>query len=150
MRQIINKIKIKLRLWNSLFARIGKNTFIAKSIVLYHPENIEIGDNSIINEYAMLNARAPIKIGDYVHISPFCIINTGGLNYKKTMAERDHLDKPVIIEDGVWLGSGAIINPGITIGKNSVIGAGAVVTSDIPPGSVAVGVPAKVIKKITD
>ena len=56
--------------------------------------------------------------------------------------------KDVTIGNNVWIGSGAIILGGITIGDNSIIGAGAVVNKDIPEDSIAVGVPAKVIKKI--
>lgn len=55
---------------------------------------------------------------------------------------------PVIIEDNVWIGDKAIILPNVTIGKGSIIGAGAVVTKDIPPYCIAVGNPAKVIRKI--
>ena len=55
---------------------------------------------------------------------------------------------PVTIEDGVWIGSGAVINPGITIGKNSVIGAGSIVTKDVPPDVVAVGNPCRVLRTI--
>ncbi len=55
---------------------------------------------------------------------------------------------PIRIEDEVWIGGGAILLPGVTIGKGSVIGAGAVVTRDIPPYSVAVDNPARVIKQI--
>lgn len=137
-------------MWGGLFKKFGSNNLIAKSVIIYSPENIELGSNCVINEGVLLNARALIKIGDYVHISSYCIINTGGLNYQKIMSERDHLEKPIVIGDGVWLGSGAILNPGVSVGKNSVIGAGAVVTSDIPADSVAVGVPAKVVKKIYD
>lgn len=54
--------------------------------------------------------------------------------------------QPVKIEDGVWIGGGAIILPGVTIGRNAVIGAGAVVTKDIPANAVAVGSPAKVLR----
>ena len=54
--------------------------------------------------------------------------------------------RPVKIEDGAWIGGGAIILPGVTIGRNAVIGAGAVVTKDIPANAVAVGSPARVIR----
>jgi acetyltransferase-like isoleucine patch superfamily enzyme len=58
------------------------------------------------------------------------------------------ISKPVVIEDGCWLGEGCVILKGVRIGKRSVIGANAVVTKDIPEYSIAAGVPAKVIKKI--
>ena len=57
---------------------------------------------------------------------------------------------PIVIEDGAHIGIGSIIMPGVTIGKGAVIGAGAVVTQDIPPYCVAVGVPAKVIKTFAE
>nr|WP_269851768.1 DapH/DapD/GlmU-related protein [Methanosarcina horonobensis] len=56
--------------------------------------------------------------------------------------------KKISIEDDVWIGTNATILPGVTIGKNSVIGAGAVVNKSIPPNSVVVGIPAKIIKTI--
>lgn len=55
---------------------------------------------------------------------------------------------PVRINDGAWIGGGAIILPGVTIGKNSVIGAGSIVTHSIPDNCVAVGNPCRVIKQI--
>jgi len=142
--------KIRNFIWRLLFRKFGKGSNIFGRIIVYCPENVEIGDFSTINEGVLLNARSPIKIGNYVHISPYCILNAGGLDYKKIMEKRDHISKSIVISDGVWIGSGAIINPGVKIGKNSVIGAGAVVTSDIPEDVVAVGIPAKVIKKIYD
>lgn len=56
--------------------------------------------------------------------------------------------RPVKIEDGVWIGRGAIILPEVTVGRNSVIGAGSVVTRSIPANHVAVGNPCRVIKHI--
>jgi len=56
--------------------------------------------------------------------------------------------KPVTIEDGVWIGGGAILLPGVTIGRNSVIGAGSVVTHSIPENCVAVGSPCRVIRRL--
>ena len=56
----------------------------------------------------------------------------------------------VVIGDDVWIGDGAIILPGVHIGQGSIVGAGAVVSRDIPSGSIAVGVPAKVVGQIGD
>lgn len=150
MKKILTKIAVKLRIWKLVFKHLGKETFVARTIVVYNPENIIIGDRSIINEYVMLNARTSLIIGSDVHISPFVIINTGGLVYGEISTRRKHLECPVIIKDGAWIGSGAIINPGVRIGENTVVGAGAVVTSDLPDNVVAVGVPARILKKIQD
>lgn len=131
-----------------LFSDLGKNSVINGKIEIRFPENIHIGKHSVINFGCLLNARDKIEIGDYVHISPYTVINTGGLDYNKKMAERKHISQPVNINDGVWVGSGAIINPGIKIGKNSVIAAGSVVTKNVPENVVVAGVPAKIMKKI--
>ena len=94
-----------------------------------------------------MNASDKIVIGNNVHISSFCIINTGFLiNEREVLG--DHRTLPVKIGDNVWLGSGVIVNPGVHIGEGSVIGSGAVVVDDIPAHSLAVGVPAKVKKTI--
>ena len=142
---------LRLRTWfySLVFESMGKDSVISGKIFVYSPENIVVGSNSSINTGCVLNARDKLYIGDSVHISPFTIINTGGLEYSRVMENRGHLRARVTILDGVWIGSGAIINPGVTIGENSVIGAGAVVTKDIPANVVAVGVPAKVIKEIS-
>ena len=135
--------------WRRVFS-LGKNSRILGRVIVYGPNNLEVGQHSTLNEGVIINARATVKIGNYVHVSPGVIINTGGLDYTKTMKDRTHTALPIIIEDGVWLGSGAIVNPGVKIGRDAVIAAGAVVTKDIPPASVAAGVPARVIKFIEE
>ena len=69
---------------------------------------------------------------------------------KKWASRASHLEyaKPIVIGDDVWIGCGAIINPGVTIGDNVVIGSGSIVTRDIPSNSLAVGTPARVIRKL--
>lgn len=56
--------------------------------------------------------------------------------------------EPITIEDNVWLGGGVIVLPGVTIGRDTVVGAGAVVTKSLPPGVVAVGNPARVLRSL--
>lgn len=143
------KVRLRTAMYGLLLAKFGEGSQIFGSIKIINPENIFVGKNSTLNEGVFLNARGKIVIGDCVHISPYCILNTGGLVYEKFLEERAHLEEPITIKNGVWLGSGVIINPGVIIGENCVIGAGAVVTSDIPLNSVAFGVPAKVVKTIT-
>jgi maltose O-acetyltransferase len=57
---------------------------------------------------------------------------------------------PITIEDNVWIGGLAVICPGVTVGQDSVIGAGTVVTKNVPPGSIAVGNPARVVSSVHD
>lgn len=146
----IERFLIRARVFHykRMFGNLGKSSQIFGRLTVYYPHNIMVGKHSSINEGVVLNARSKILIGDNVHISPHVIINTGMLDYIEIGADRLHISKPVVVNDGVWIGSGAIINPGISIGINSVIGAGAVVTRDIPDNCVAVGVPAKIIKKL--
>jgi acetyltransferase-like isoleucine patch superfamily enzyme len=144
----ISAYLIRTRLYSIRFGSFGKDSKVLGRIKVYSPENILLGQGCSLNEGVILNARTKISIGNDVHISPGVIINTGALDYAKKGKDRKHLSKPVSIEDGVWIGSGAIINPGVTIYQNSVIGAGSVVTKDIPANSVAVGAPARIIKEI--
>ena len=58
--------------------------------------------------------------------------------------------EPITSGDNVWLGSGVVVCPGITIGDDTVVGAGGVVTRDLPPGVVAAGVPARVLREISE
>lgn len=136
--------------WGVLFGSFGSKSRVLGPITVLNPEKIFVGENCSINPYCFLNAKSQIVIGDHVHVSPQAMIHTGGLIYTENMQSRNHFSKPVIIENGVWIGSGAIITPGVRIGSDSVIGAGAVVTKDIPPRCVAVGVPARVIKSHAD
>ncbi len=106
---------------------------------------IEIGERTFINYGVSISSF------QFVHIGCRCLIGT----YVNILDNNWHdiLDrtrvppsKPVIIEDNVWLGNRVIVLPGVTIGHDAVIGAGAVVTKDIPPRSIAVGNPARVVK----
>lgn len=89
-----------------------------------------------------------ITIGNNVYITDgvkFLTHDGGTLLYRTQISDLE-ITKPIVVGDNVYLGNNVIILPGVTIGSNVVVGAGAVVTKDIPDNSVAVGVPAKVIK----
>jgi len=152
-RYIFNKIYfIRARFrgyyWRLLMGNMGSTVVLYGRIIVGYPENISIGDHSRINEGVILNGRAPLIIGKHVHISPFCALNTAGLDISKKLEERNHIFAPITIEDGVWLGTNVLVNSGVTIGKNSVVGSGSVVTKDVPPNVLVAGVPAVVIKSL--
>ncbi|NEO29042.1 MAG: acyltransferase [Symploca sp. SIO3C6] len=110
---------------------------------------IEIGEHTYIGPYTCLS-------GDYIKIGNYCLIASHSGLYAnnhifddstRPIIKQGNSYKGIVIEDDCWLGSGVRVVDGITIGQGSVIGTGAVVTKDIPPYSIAVGVPAKVIAK---
>jgi acetyltransferase-like isoleucine patch superfamily enzyme len=111
-----------------------------------------IGKNVTMSgdEPVFMDTQAQITIGDDSFMGHGVKFLTGGHDYFKFGNERQitRITKPIMVGKGVWIGSFAIILGGVTIGDHAVIGAGAVVTRNIPAYSVAVGVPAKVIKMI--
>ncbi|MBD2001569.1 GAF domain-containing protein [Oculatella sp. FACHB-28] len=109
---------------------------------------IEIGDRTYIAPYVCIAGPGPIKIGRYCMIASHTGIYANQhrfTNLERPIQEQGVTCKGIVIEDNCWIGSGARILDGVTIGEGSVIGAAAVVTKDIPPYSIAVGVPAKVV-----
>jgi acetyltransferase-like isoleucine patch superfamily enzyme len=101
---------------------------------------IEIGEGTYIGPYSCIAGPGHIRIGKNCLIAAHTGIYAN--NHRPYGLSREG----IVIEDKCWLGNGVKVLDGVTIGRGSVIGAGAVVTKDIPPYSVAVGVPAKVIK----
>lgn len=124
----------------------GKNVNIERGANI--SSKLSIGDNSGIG----INCEVigSTVIGNDVMMGPECVIFTRNHQIERTdvsmRLQGFTEEKPVIIEDDVWIGQRVMIMPGIRVGKGSVIGAGAVVTKDVPRYAVVGGVPAKVIR----
>jgi acetyltransferase-like isoleucine patch superfamily enzyme len=111
---------------------------------------IVIGQNTIFSNNTVLCAVRSIRIGNFCRIGDGVSIADADF-HEINPATRDKsvgVIKPVNIGDNVWIGSRAMVLKGASIGDNSIIGAMSVVTSDIPANCIAVGIPAKVIRKI--
>lgn len=111
---------------------------------------VVIGRNTHIQPRCQFSAyKGSITIGDRVQIAPNCGFYPydHGFSPEKSVAEQDLMSRGGIeIADDVWIGFGVVVLDGVHIGEGAVIGAGGVVKSDIPPGAIAVGVPARVVK----
>jgi len=130
---------------------LGNNIYIGHNTILkgYYKNQMQIGDNTWIGQNCFFHAAGNISIGKAVGIGPFVKILT-------SVHEDGDIDIPVlyhplsfksvVIGDGSDLGTGAMIMPGVKIGEGAIIGAGAVVTKDVPPYAVVAGVPAKILR----
>jgi len=123
--------------------KIGKGSTLHMGTRFYNPENINIGEDSIIGENAVLDGRNRLTIGNHVDIATNVMI----YNAQHDIKDQDFsaINAPVVIEDYVFIGPRAIILPGVMIKKGAVVGAGAVVTKNVEEGLVVGGVPAKEI-----
>ena len=118
-----------------------------------------IGKNVQINDYVHISARERIEIRDNVLIASKvfisdldhgCYLSNKFFDINIIPKERFLFSKPVIIDRNVWIGENVSILSGVEIGENSIIGAGSVVTKNIPKNTIAVGNPARVIKKYNE
>ncbi|MDD3925973.1 MAG: acyltransferase, partial [bacterium] len=129
---------------------VGDNVIIGRATVLSCKNgDIEIGENTNIAMNCFIQSSKRVVIGANVLIAPYCYLIGGGSHrHDRTdipiMAQGQQV-RELVIGDDVWLGAGVKVMDGLTIGSGSIIGAGAVVTRDIPPYSIAVGMPARVI-----
>jgi len=110
---------------------------------------IRIGARTFVNFGLVALDVMPITIGDDVQIGPNVQLLTATHPLDPALRRaRWEAGEPITIGDNVWLGGGVIVLPGVTIGEDAVVGAGAVVTRAVPPGAVAVGNPARVIRTV--
>ncbi len=114
-----------------------------------HGHGIRLGESVYINANCTFLDGAFITIGDHTLIGPNVQIYTPHhpIDHVQRREPKEYAF-PVTIGSDCWIGGGAIICPGVTIGNRCIIGAGSVVTKDIPDGSMAVGNPARVIRKL--
>lgn len=134
-----------------LLRRAGRGCHFEPTFRCEFGFNISVGDHFYANFDCVMLDGGGITIGDHVLFGPRVGIYT--TNHAVDAAERAAgacYAKPVTIGDHVWVGGGVTINQGVTIGDNAIIGSGSVVTRPIPANVIAVGVPARVLREITE
>lgn len=129
---------------------VGENTRIRRwSCFRPYGGKITIGNNCTVNSFSHISGNGNVEIGNNVLIATQCVIVSANHNFDNTdipISMQGETKEKIVIEDDCWLGAGVKVLAGVTIHKGSVIGGGSVVTHDIPPYSIVVGVPGKVIK----
>ena len=108
-----------------------------------------MGENTFISSFVNISAQGDVHIGKNVMLANACRLESGTHGFHDLdlpIKEQPAFSHGIIIEDDCWLGAGVTVVENVKIGKGSVIGTGSVVTKDIPPFSIAAGVPARVIR----
>lgn len=134
---------------------LGTGATLAPNVSLRNGERITVGARTQIGERGYLWAgdeSGRITIGEHCRFGPevFVTASDYGLAPDQPIAYQDRNERDVVIGDDVWLGARAFVGAGVTIGDGCVVSAGSVVTKSLPPGSVAVGIPARIVRRRED
>lgn len=150
----------QFRLLGEIFAAVGRGVHIEQPFYADFGVHTTIGEDTFINVNCVIVDDAPIAIGKRALIGPAVQLitamhplhvverRTPAADVAAGSAAWRTMTAPITIGDDVWLGAGVIVLPGVTIGDRTTIAAGSVVTRDIPPDSLAVGTPAKVVRDL--
>jgi putative colanic acid biosynthesis acetyltransferase WcaF len=122
-------------------AVIGKGLVIKPHVRIKYPWRLVIGDHCWIGQDAWIDNLADVRLGSHVCVSQLVYICTGSHDYRTRTF--DLITRPVVIENGAWVGARAIVLGGVKIGANAVVAAGSVLTKDVPTAAVVAGQPAR-------
>ena len=150
-----------LTIFNEEYIRIGEDTLIGPGVSLsagmvpgqecITSPVVSIGDRCLIGRGSGIVGHFSITIGNDVWTGHHVYITDQNHDYRDIsvpISQQSQPEKAVSIGDGSWIGFGSVVLPGVTIGRHVVVGANSVVTTDLPDYCVAVGAPARVIKKL--
>ncbi|KAF4816441.1 putative acetyltransferase [Colletotrichum tropicale] len=141
--------QLKTETLAKMVGKLGAGTFVEAPFIVDYGCNVIFGKNCFANFNMTILDVSLVTIGDRVQFGPNVSIYTAG--HDTSVLSRIKFVEyglPVTIEDDCWIGGGVTIMPGVTIGRGTTVGSGAVVTKSLPAYSVAVGSPARVVKKL--
>ena len=121
------------------------STVVPSELLVFPGGRLEIDDGTLVNYGTSIAATGSVRIGRNCLLGMYTIILDNDFHELEERTRRPG-PRPVVLEDNVWLGHRVLVLPGVTIGHDSAVGAGSVVMTSIPPRSVALGNPARVVK----
>lgn len=172
MNQVQTRPRWYIRMLAPLYQHRGRHSVIHSSVRMDTPpyRRFSIGESSVVESFCCINNAVgnvtigshsriglhstvigPVTIGNHVNLAQGITVSALNHNFAdptRRIDEQGVSTRQVTIEDDVWIGANAVILPGVTIGRHSVVAAGSVVTTDVPPGTLVAGVPAKIKKNI--
>ena len=146
-----NDREAQKKMLSDILGKMGEPVIITPPFWCDYGYHISVGDYFYSNHNLIITDGADVTFGSHVFIAPNCCFTTAehAIDPEQRRAGIE-IAKPITVGDNVWIGAGSTILAGVTIGDNTVIGAGSVVTKSIPANVVAVGVPCRVLREITD
>ncbi len=142
---ILNGFKCALIRWYG--GKVGKGVIIKPSVNIKYPWFLQVGDYVWIGERVWIDSLTHISLGNNVCLSQGSMLLTGNHDYTKTTF--DLVVKPIVLEEGAWIGARSVVCPGVTCGSHSVLAVGSVASKDLAPYSINRGNPAVFIKQRT-
>jgi maltose O-acetyltransferase len=140
--------RIRAGLARQMLDECGRNVNVEHGAWFGSGRGIRLGERSDLGMDSLI--IGPLAVGRDVMMGPRCILLASSHAFASVdlpmNAQGFAEDRPIVIEDDVWVGAGAIVLPGVRIGTGSVVGAGSVVTKDVPPWTVVAGNPARVVR----
>lgn len=146
----IDNFKKRKELLEKILGKTGESILIEPDLWCDYGYRTSVGENFYSNHGLIILDAGYVSFGDNIFIGPNCGFHTSGhpIDYTRRNLGYEYA-YPINVGNNVWFGAAVQVMPGVTIGDNCVIGSGSIVTKDIPPNSVAVGNPCKVIREIT-
>lgn len=136
--------------WHSRLESLGSDTGIAARVVIHQPNHVSIGSRCSIAEFVHIWGAGGVTVGDNVLIASHVAITSMTHDPSSPVFSKTTIKKKIRISDNVWIGTGAAILPGVQIGSGSIVAAGAVVTKDVPERCIVAGVPARLIRRLSN
>ena len=146
-----NDREAQQKILKELLGKMNENTIITPPFWCDYGCNISVGDYFYSNHNLIITDGAKVTFGDNVFIAPNCCFTTAEHALDPEMRKTGiEIAKPITVGNNVWIGAGSTVLAGAVIGDNTVIGAGSVVKGEIPANVIAVGIPCKVLRPITE
>jgi putative colanic acid biosynthesis acetyltransferase WcaF len=135
---------IKVIILRCFGASVGRGVVIKPRVNIHFPWKLSVGNHTWIGEEVFILNFEPVTIGAHCCVSQRAFLCAGNHDYRQP--DMQYRNRPIVIEDGAWIGAQAFVSPGVTIAMEAVITAGSVVTKNQPPKMVCGGNPCAVIK----
>lgn len=138
-------VSLKVAVLRFFGARIGKGAVIKPAVNIKYPWFLEIGDHVWIGENVWIDNLAPVTIGNHACISQGAMLLTGNHDYRRSSF--DLMIKPIVLEEGVWIGAQSVVCPGVTCHSHAVLSVGSVATRPLDAYGIYQGNPAVFVRK---